>query len=87
MELDAAKIWKVDYQTARATIVEYEKVIRELKQQLAKMSAEKDEILQKANEEKEEIEEVLSILLPSFIPYFGPFSMRRSHCIYIYICI
>lgn len=58
LELDAAKIWKTDYQTASATIVEYEKVIKELKLQLSLVTAEKDEVLRKANEEKDAIEEV-----------------------------
>lgn len=58
LELDAAKIWKTDYQTASATIVEYEKVIKELKLQLSQVTAEKDEVLRKANEEKDVIEEV-----------------------------
>jgi uncharacterized protein YoxC len=62
MELDAAKIWKTDYQTASATIVEYEKVIQELKHQLAQVTAEKDEVLRKANEEREAIEEVYTHL-------------------------
>jgi uncharacterized protein YoxC len=62
MELDAAKIWKTDYQTASATIVEYEKVIQELKHQLAQVTAEKDELLRKANEEREAIEEVYTHL-------------------------
>ena len=58
MELEAAKIWKTDYQTASATIVEYEKVIKELKVQLSQVTAEKDEVVKKTNEEKEAIEEV-----------------------------
>lgn len=58
LELEAAKIWKTDYQTASATIVEYEKVIKELKLQLSQVTAEKDEIVRKTNEEKEAIEEV-----------------------------
>ena len=58
LELEAAKIWKTDYQTASATIVEYEKVIKELKVQLSQVTAEKDEVVRKANEEKEAIEEV-----------------------------
>ena len=58
LELDAAKIWKTDYQTASATIVEYEKIIKELKLQLSLVTAEKDEVLRKANEEKDAIEEV-----------------------------
>jgi uncharacterized protein YoxC len=58
--LDAAKIWKTDYQTASATIVEFEKVIKELKLQLAQVTTEKDEILKKTNDEKEAIEEVYS---------------------------
>ena len=56
--MDAAKIWKTDYQTASATIVEFEKVIKELKLQLAQVTTEKDEILRKTNDEKEAIEEV-----------------------------
>ena len=65
--MDAAKIWKTDYQAASAAIVEFEKVVSELKKELAKVTAEKNEIQQKATEEKEAIEEVGN-LVPRLLP-------------------
>lgn len=58
IELNAAKIWKSDYQTANATIVEYEKIIKQLRQELAVVKSEKDEMLKKASNERNSIEKV-----------------------------
>ena len=60
IELDAAKIWKNDYQAASASIVEFEKVVSELQRKLAEQKVEKEAIIRKTNEEKENIEEVSS---------------------------
>lgn len=58
IELNAAKIWKSDYQMASATIVEYEKIIKQLRQELAVVKSEKDEMLKKASNERNSFEKV-----------------------------